>query len=192
MRLSAAVLGAVLLLIAAPASAVSTASSPPQKVTSKDRGLTVSVPRGALRKNVKVRIHVGNRQHPYVGGEQRVECTLQGGHVVLETHNNAGNLTERMYACIGSSGAVHGHGRPLEPRQRFLEHPLDGLPLSLPLPPDEERAVIGDGDLEVRHSIQLQDCRIAGRRTVDGHATGREPGFVTASPCAHKAHLSGS
>jgi hypothetical protein len=65
MRLAVAVLGATLLLMAAPASAVSTAKSPPQKVTSKDGGLTVSVPKGALKKNVKVRVRVRTRaQYP--------------------------------------------------------------------------------------------------------------------------------
>lgn len=64
MRLAAA-LGAALLLIAAPASAELAAVSPAQKVTSRDGGLTVSVPRGALKKNTKVRVRLLQRaQYP--------------------------------------------------------------------------------------------------------------------------------
>lgn len=59
MKRAAAALGAVLLVVA-PASAGVGAQSPTQKVVSKDGGLTVSVPRGALKKHVKVRIRVLN------------------------------------------------------------------------------------------------------------------------------------
>ena len=58
-------LGAGLLLGAADAAGEPAAPSPPQRVTSKDGGLTVSVPRGALRSPVKVRIRVLTRsQYP--------------------------------------------------------------------------------------------------------------------------------
>ena len=57
-RAAAALLGAGLLLGAADAAGEPAAPSPPQRVTSKDGGLTVSVPRGALPKPVKVRIRV--------------------------------------------------------------------------------------------------------------------------------------
>ena len=65
MKLVAALLGAALLLTAAPAAGETAAPSPPQVVKSKDGGLTVSVPRGALRKPAKLRIRVLTpRQYP--------------------------------------------------------------------------------------------------------------------------------
>ena len=65
MKLAAFLLGAVLLLGAADAAGDTAVVSPRQIVKSKDGGLIVSVPRGALKKATKVRIRVLKRsQYP--------------------------------------------------------------------------------------------------------------------------------
>lgn len=65
MKLAAALISAVLLLGAADAAGDTAVVSPRQIVKSKDGGLTVSVPRGALKKATKIGIRVLTRsQYP--------------------------------------------------------------------------------------------------------------------------------
>ena len=97
---------------------------------------------------VEAGIDLGNRQDSDFRRKLRVERPLQRGHIVIEAHDDACHLPERVNACGGASGAVHRQMRALESRQRLLEHTLDGLPFRLTLPADEARPVGGEGALE--------------------------------------------
>jgi len=50
---------------------------------------------------------------------------------------------------------MHRHVRALEPRERFLEQALNGLPFRLALPANEARPVVGEGKLESAHVLTL-------------------------------------
>ena len=98
---------------------------------------------------------------------------------------DARDLAERVHAGIGPPGAVHGDRRALEPRERVLEQPLDRLALGLPLPADEPRAVVREGQLQRAHRGGPK-CDPPVRL-----ASAREPGLTTGDPAAHSGHASG-
>src|SRR4030095_5912796 len=90
--------------------------------------------RASAEPGMEVFVHLSDRQHSDIGRKLRVERTMQRGYIVIETHDDAGNLTERVSARISTPGAVHRYARSLESRECLLQQTLHGLPFGLPLP----------------------------------------------------------
>ena len=97
---------------------------------------------------VEARVHLGNREHPHVRRELRVERALQCAHVVTKMDNDTRHLTDGMNACIRAAGAMHSDARALESGERLLEQALNGVPFGLPLPTDKARSVVRERELE--------------------------------------------
>ena len=97
---------------------------------------------------VELRIRVRHRQHSDIGGEMRVQRTLQSRDVVIEADDRAGNLAKRMHTSVGASRAVHVYARTLEACERVFEQALHRFPLGLSLPADESSAVVRECQLE--------------------------------------------
>ena len=76
-------------------------------------------------------------------------------------------------------------GAPFEARERVLEQRLDRVALGLPLPADQARAVVADGQLEGAHR------RDGGLTPTAAWSQAREPGFTIGLPAAHSGHASG-
>src|SRR5439155_12375417 len=80
---------------------------------------------------------------------------------VREADLRAGHLAERVHAGIRAPGAMNGHGRALELRERLFEQPLYRFAVSLPLPADEPRAVVREREFENSH---LLTTKVASRQ----------------------------
>ena len=61
------------------------------------------------------------------------------------------DLTQRMHAGIGASGAEHGDALAGKSRDRFRQYALHRDAVVLRLPADKRRAVIFDGELVAGH-----------------------------------------
>ena len=95
---------------------------------------------------VKVGRRVGHGQYAHVCGKLSVQAAAQDFGVVRAGHRCARDLSERVDAGVGAAGAVHGDRTTLESREHRLEQSLDRVASRLPLPTDEARAVIRNGE----------------------------------------------
>ena len=68
-----------------------------------------------------------------------------------EADVRAGDLAVGVNAGVGASGAMNRDRRPFELRQRLLEQPLYRFAFGLPLPADESRAVVREGEFQGAH-----------------------------------------
>ena len=75
--------------------------------------------------------------------EVKVECFRESERRMQGGDFAGGNLTEGMYAPIGSAGSCNGHGSVKDFLQGFLEGELDGGIGILSLPTEEVLAPIG-------------------------------------------------
>ena len=100
---------------------------------------------------VKIRRHFFDRAHAHVLRKLRVEGTHEGRGVVITSEMNTRDLTERVDTGVGTSCAVDGDGRALESGERILEETLHGIAFGLPLPADETRTVVREGEFEITH-----------------------------------------
>src|SRR6185503_579612 len=121
------------------------------------------------------RVEAGRRRQqlepPHVLGQQRVQRVQQPGRLPGAAELEGGDLPERVDARVGTPGAGDLHFRAArQPRERSLQHALDGARLALPLPALEVGAVVGE------------------REAVDQR---REPGFSGLPPCAHSGQACG-
>src|SRR5881392_1707536 len=105
-----------------------------------------------------------------------------------EADVSARDLTERVHAGVGASGAVRGDRATLEFRQRVLEQALNGL--SLHLHPTAQACAVGTPGLPLPADVTVavvfeRDLQIARGQVLD-------PGLTTGLPSAQRGHASAS
>src|SRR5262245_25599382 len=83
-----------------------------------------------------------------VGRKRRVETSSHDLDRVVAGHLHAGDLTERVYSCVGPAGPLRADRVPLEACDCLLEKALDGLPTRLPLPANIASSVVAQRDLQ--------------------------------------------
>ena len=97
---------------------------------------------------MKVLSGVFNLDDANVGRKPRVETSSQSLDRVVAGHLHAGDLTERVYSCVGPARTVYGYRVSLEACDCLLEKALYGLPTRLPLPAYIAGSVIAQRDLQ--------------------------------------------
>jgi hypothetical protein len=70
---------------------------------------------------------------------------------MIERDLDTRDLTERMHARIGPSGAVYGDRAAFESGKRLFEEALHRVTVCLPLPANEPGPVVGERELEIAH-----------------------------------------
>ena len=89
--------------------------------------------------------------HPDRSRKTRIQRANQRLTLDRALERKTGDLAQRVHPGVGPSGAGDAHRALIELCQHLFEQALDRRARRLPLPADEVRAVVGEGDLEGAH-----------------------------------------
>ena len=107
---------------------------------------------GGAAPSVETSVHaLGSENRDWVRLEQRVEALAKPERIPIALEVDMRDLAQRVHARIGAPGAMGGRALRGHRDKRALQRLLDRKAVLLPLPADEGRAVIFEGELEAQH-----------------------------------------
>ena len=128
---------------------------------------------------VEVLIDESCPEHRHIGREIRIGAAHPGMGRAARSGVEVHDLTQRMHAGVGASGADHPHRRRRDPRQRPLDLALDRTPVGLALEAVEPAAVVFETERDAH-------CRGADSSWAPVHPRPeRSPGEAALGPTRH-------